>query len=156
MKAFRFRMQRLLDVRRVEEEQALGAVRAAVQALSDVEAELDHLRGELAAVWRDLALQLGRGGAAPNAPAHAALHAARIDRATHDARRRRDDVRRVLAAAEDDARRRRAARRALEELAERARSVWQSESRREEAFRRNEEGWKMQMKNISHFLNQHV
>jgi flagellar export protein FliJ len=132
MKAFRFRLKKILDVRRIEEDQAALRLKQATAALREIDARIESGRRDHAEVYRELALTLGLGALPPEAPAQAAMHAARLERAIREAERERVDAEKQVRQAEQDLRRRRAARRALEELQSREVGAWKDEVRREE------------------------
>jgi flagellar export protein FliJ len=132
MKAFRFRLKRLLDVRRVEENQSAARLRQTTARLRELDARIASAQREHAEVFRDLADHLGAGGLPPEAPLHAATHAGRIDRAIRQAERERADAEKLVRQAEQELRRRKTARRALEELETRELGGWKDDLRRSE------------------------
>jgi flagellar biosynthesis chaperone FliJ len=128
MKAFRFRLRRLLDIRRVEEREAEAVARAAAAKLAELDLAHESLRREREGLRADYAAAAGR-------PADLRLaleHEARLDEALRRIEKSRDDARRAATEAEAEARRRRGARRALEELENRARETWSEDARRAE------------------------
>src|SRR5262245_20216056 len=132
MKAFRFRLKKILDVRRIEEDQSTLRLKQAAATLREIDARIELCRRDHADIYRELALALGAGRLAPLAPAQAATHASRLERAIREAGRERGDAEKLLRQAEQDLRRRRTARRALEELESREAGAWKDEARREE------------------------
>ena len=132
MKAFRFRLKRLLDVRRIEESQSAARLRQTTARLHDIDARIASARRDHAGVFRDLADHLDQGALPPQAPANAATHASRLERAIRQAERERADAERLVRQAEQDLRRRTTARRALEALESRALETWKDEARRDE------------------------
>lgn len=132
MKAFRFRLKKILDVRRIEEDQSAMRLKQTTARLREVDARIELARRDHAEVYRELAVSLGAGSLAPEAPAQAATHASRLERAIREAERERVDAEKLVRQAEQDLRRRRTARRALEELESREVGAWKEEARREE------------------------
>jgi flagellar export protein FliJ len=132
MKAFRFRLKKILDVRRVEEDQSALRLKQATARLREIDALIDLARRDHAEVYRELAVALASGALPPEAPALAATHAARIERAIREAERGRGDAEKLVRQAEIDLRRRRTARRAIEELESRELGAWKEDARREE------------------------
>jgi flagellar export protein FliJ len=132
MKAFRFRLKRLLDVRRLEEQQSTTRLRQTTARLKEAEARIATARRDQAAVFQDLSDGLARGGLAADAPAQAATHATRLDRAIREAERERTDAESLVRQAQQDLRRRTTARRAIEELQSREAGAWKDETRRAE------------------------
>jgi flagellar export protein FliJ len=132
MKAFRFRLKRLLDVRRIEEDQSALRLRQTTARLREIDARIENARRDHAEVYRELAVTLGTGSLAPEAPMQAATHALRIERAIREAERERCDAEKLARQAEQDLRRRKTARRALEELESREIGAWKDDVRRAE------------------------
>jgi flagellar export protein FliJ len=132
MKAFRFRLKKILDVRRIEEDQSTLRLKQVTSALREIDARIDLCRRDHAEVYRELALALCSGKLPPMAPVQAATHATRLERAIREAERQRVDAEKLVRTAEQDLRRRRTARRALEELQSRETDAWKEEARREE------------------------
>jgi flagellar protein FliJ len=132
MKAFRFRLKKILDVRRIEEDQAALRLKQATARLREIDARIEVSRQDHAEVYRELAAALAAGALFGEAPVHAATHAARIERAIREAERERADSEKFVRQAESDLKRRRTARRALEELESREVAAWRHEARREE------------------------
>ncbi len=132
MKRFRFRLKRLLDVRRIEEDQAALALRRAMQTLGAIEERIMGLRAEHQTLYRDLGVLLARGTTDPAAPVQTGLHAGRIERLVRAAERERDDAAQAVRTAQQELQKRKAARRAFEQLEEKERAAWAEESRREE------------------------
>jgi flagellar export protein FliJ len=132
MKRFRFRLEKILGVRRVEEDQAVFRLRQAAARLQEIDARIQVARQDHAEVFRELAEALRRGALRPGAPVEAAAHASRLERGIREAERERVEALQSLKQAELELRRRRTARRALEELESRAASSWKDDVRREE------------------------
>jgi flagellar protein FliJ len=132
MKRFRFRLKKILDVRRIEEDQAALRLKQATARLREIDARLEGARRDHAEVYRELAQALVKGALAPEAPSQAATHAIRIERAIREAEREKAEAAQQVRVAEQDLRRRRTARRALEELEAREVLAWKDEVRRDE------------------------
>ena len=132
MKAFRFRLKRLLDVRRVEENQSAVRLRQTTARLRDLDARIASARRDQADVFRDLSENLSAGGLPAEAPVQAATHASRIDRSIRQAERERADAEQLMRQAQQDLRRRKTARRAIEELQSRELGTWREDVRRSE------------------------
>jgi flagellar export protein FliJ len=132
MKAFRFRLKKILSVRRLEEEQSILRLKQATVRLREIDARIELGRRDHAEIYRELAAALACGGLPAEAPALAATHASRIDRMIREAERERIDAEKLVRQAEQDLRRRRTARRAIEELESREVAAWKSGLLREE------------------------
>ncbi len=132
MQRFRFRLGRLLDIRRLEEDQAVAVLREASLKLGGLEERLAAIEAEHRGIFRALAAALAKGGLDPAAPMQAALHGARLERLIRETERERADAQVAVRAAQAELQRRRSARKAFEELETRARRDWTEEARREE------------------------
>lgn len=132
MKRFRFRLKKILDVRRIEEDQAALRLKQTTARLREVEARIEGARRDHAEVYRELANAIASGALAPEAPIQAATHATRLERAIREAEREKAEIAQQIRLAEQDLRRRRTARRALEELETREVTAWKDEVRRDE------------------------
>src|SRR5262245_55393217 len=132
MKAFRFRLKKILDVRRIEEDQSALRLKQVTANLREIDARIELCRRDHAEVYRGLAPAPGCGRLPRLAPVQAATHATRLERAIREAERQRADAEKLVRQAEQDLRRRRTARRALEELESREIDAWKEEARREE------------------------
>jgi flagellar FliJ protein len=132
VKIFRFRLKKILDVRRLEEDQATLRLKQTTSRLKEIDALIEGARRDHAELYRELAVALGGGALPPEAPAQAALHATRIERAIREAERERTDAVQSVRSAEQDLRRRTTARKALEELETRAVTGWKEDLRRAE------------------------
>jgi flagellar export protein FliJ len=132
MKRFRFRLKKILDVRRIEEDQAALRLKQTTSRLQEIDARIENARRDHAEVYRELALALTRGSLHPDAPVAAATHAMRLERAIREAEREKAEAVQQVRFAEQELRRRRTARRALEELETREASSWKDEVRRVE------------------------
>ena len=132
VKIFRFRLKKILDVRRIEEDQAALRLKQTTSRLREIDSRIEHARRDHADVYRELSTALAGGRLGPEAPVQAATHATRIERAIREAERERIEAVQSVRHAEQDLRRRRTARRALEELESRAITSWKDEGRRAE------------------------
>jgi flagellar export protein FliJ len=132
VKIFRFRLKKILDVRRIEEDQAALRLKQSSSRLREIDNRIETARRDHAEVYRELSQALAGGALGPEAPVQAATHASRIERAIREAERERLEAMQNLRSAEQDLRRRRTARRALEELESRALTGWKDEARRAE------------------------
>jgi flagellar export protein FliJ len=132
MKRFRFRLKKILDVRRIEEDQAALRLKQTTARLREVDARIEGARRDHAEVYRELANAIETGALAPEAPMQAATHATRLERVIREAEREKAEVAQQVRLAEQELRRRRTARRALEELETREVTAWKDEVRRDE------------------------
>lgn len=132
-KAFRFRLERLLSLRRLEEREAEAAAREAALRLGRAEEACDALRSARAEAWGWIA----RGGveatARPDGPRLMLEHGARLDGLLERREAERDAARKAAVAADEARRRARVARKALDEIEARAKSAWRAEAARDEA-----------------------
>jgi flagellar export protein FliJ len=133
IKAFRFRLDRLLSVRRVEEREAEGRARDAAHGLRRAEEECDALRDARTEALAEVTSSAAKAGARPDGPRLALEFAARLDDAFKRSEGAREIARRKAAEAEASWRRARTARRALEEIEQRAREEWRARAARDEA-----------------------
>jgi flagellar biosynthesis chaperone FliJ len=129
-KTFRFRLQRLLELRRLEEREAESVALAAAARATAAEEACAALRRDRERTARELPETATRPDARPGDTALLLAHAVRLDEALKRLEAERDQLRKAAAEAEAERARRRAARRALEELETKAREQWAAEVRR--------------------------
>lgn len=132
MKIFRFRLKKILDVRKAEEDQSALRLKQTSTRLKEIDARIECARRDHSEVFRELSAAIGSGALPPDGPIQAANHATRIERTIREAERERTEAVQLVRQAEQDLKRRRTARRALEELETREIGTWKEEVRRSE------------------------
>jgi flagellar biosynthesis chaperone FliJ len=132
-KAFRFKLGRLLALRRVEERQAASASRAATERLCALDEACESLRGEREALFRALPEAVVATSEAPEGPRLILDQGRRLDGVLKRFCDEREVARRAATQAETEVARRRSARRALEELERIKKTEWAADLRRREA-----------------------
>ncbi len=133
-KTFRFRLKRLLDLRRLEEREAEGLAIAAASRAADLEETCAVLMTERERLSRDLPNAAARNVDRQDEIRLLIEHSVRLDESLRRLSAERDLARTAAAMAEAERARRRSARRALEELETRSSDQWNEELRRLETI----------------------
>ncbi len=133
-KTFRFRLKRLLDLRRLEEREAEGLALAAARRAADLEESCQSLSLERERLARELPQAAVRSGDRQGEIRLLIEHGVRLDESLRRMSAERDLARKEALQAEAERARRRSARRALEELETRAKDQWGEELRRLETI----------------------
>lgn len=133
-KTFRFRLKRLLDLRRLEEREAEGLALAAARRAADLEESCLSLSLERERLARELPQAAVRSADRQVEIRLLIEHGVRLDESLRRLSAERDVARKEALQAEAERARRRSARRALEELETRAKDQWGEELRRLETI----------------------
>lgn len=133
-KTFRFRLKRLLDLRRLEEREAEGLALAAARRAADLEESCLSLSLERERLARELPQAAVRNADRQVEIRLLIEHGVRLDESLRRLSAERDVARKEALQAEAERARRRSARRALEELETRAKDQWGEELRRLETI----------------------